>query len=187
MGLLAVAGLALGTAAARRRAQAAAALPDQFVLEVDLENTRLAEHVGPKGLQALFQQGGALPLARVVEALRAAGEDERVVGLLALLGGPGGSMGLAQVQELRDAVSHFRQASSRGHLQQGAGLQVLANVRWVWLVGVAPPAQCTMLPPPCQPAGSTLRAGQRQWPTLMPLARLAPAAQAFSTLPLPLT
>jgi hypothetical protein len=34
-------------------------------------------------------------------------------------------MGLAQVQELRDAVSHFRQA--RQHLQQGTGLHVLAT------------------------------------------------------------
>lgn len=110
IGLFVVAGGALASWAARRRLAAATALPDDgFVLELDLERQGVAEHVSGRGLRALLSPGARKPLqlSAVVDALRSAGEDERVKGLLALLGAqPAG--GLAQVQELRSAVAEFR-------------------------------------------------------------------------------
>ncbi len=55
---------------------------------------------------------GKMPVLRdAVEALERAGEDERVVALVARIGG--GGMGLAQAQELRDAVIAFRAKGKR--------------------------------------------------------------------------
>ncbi len=45
---------------------------------------------------------------QVVDALRHAGEDERVQGLVAIIGEGEAPERLAQVQELQDAVLHFR-------------------------------------------------------------------------------
>lgn len=74
----------------------------------------MREVARPGGLQALLAPAAAqLPLHKAVEALRAAGSDEHVAGLLALAGDQLG-LGLAQVQELRDAVIHFRQAGAAG-------------------------------------------------------------------------
>lgn len=112
VGLLTVGATALQVAAARRRSSAA--LPsDGFILELDLEQNSLVEHVRPNPLAALMGQGGpgVLQLSKVTEALRAAGDDARVHGLLALIGstqGGAGVTGLAQMQELRDAVAEFR-------------------------------------------------------------------------------
>lgn len=113
IGLFVVAGGTLTSWAARRRQAAATALPDGFVLELDLERQGVAEHVAGRGLRALLSPGAPKPLqlSAVVDALRAAGDDERVKGLLALLGSqPAG--GLAQVQELRGAVAEFRWVAS---------------------------------------------------------------------------
>lgn len=110
VGLLTVGGVAVQAAAARKRSSAA--LPAEgFVLELDLEQGSVVESARPRPLQTLLAgEGGRrkpLELAAVVDALQAAGDDTRVVGLLALLGGAAG-LGLAQTQELCDAVSAFR-------------------------------------------------------------------------------
>jgi hypothetical protein len=63
-------------------------------------------------VQALL--GTARPrveLSRLVAALSSAGADPRVrglVGVLGVLGDTGAGVGLAQVQELREAVAAFR-------------------------------------------------------------------------------
>ena len=45
---------------------------------------------------------------QVVDALHAAGADERVKGVIAHIGSTQNFSGLAQIQELRDAVMQFR-------------------------------------------------------------------------------
>lgn len=105
VGLLTVAGTALAAVAASKRRQAALSLPDGgFIIELDLEQQGVAEHVGPKGLQTLLMQQGRTPLqlSKVVEALRSAGGDERVKGLLTLIGSH--QMGVAQVQVCADRL-----------------------------------------------------------------------------------
>jgi hypothetical protein len=47
-------------------------------------------------------------LRRLVDALRAAADDARIRGLIAYVGGNQAWNGLAQVQELRNAVLDFR-------------------------------------------------------------------------------
>ena len=122
VGLLVVAGGALAGWVARRRAAAATALPEGgFVLELDLESQGVAEHVSGRGLRALLSASGRRPLqlSTVVEALAAAGDDERVKGLLALIGAQPAE-GLAQVQELRGAVAEFRWGPA-GWCMEGGG------------------------------------------------------------------
>ena len=52
-----------------------------------------------------------MELQKAVKALKVAGGDERVLGLFALVGDLGKEAGLAQVQELRQAVQAFRWVS----------------------------------------------------------------------------
>jgi hypothetical protein len=54
---------------------------------------------------ALMRVEGA---GQVVDALHAAGTDERVKGVIAHIGSTQNFSGLAQIQELRDAVTEFR-------------------------------------------------------------------------------
>ncbi len=80
-------------------------VPSPAVLEADLE-TALPEYVPDEPVaKALF--GEKATLRDVVEALERAGEDRRVVGLLARVGAA--PLGMAQAQELRDAVRRFRE------------------------------------------------------------------------------
>lgn len=69
----------------------------------------------PARAQALLSQGKRpkVELSKAVKALGAAGDDLRVKGLLAFIG-PMGGAGLAQVQELRQAVLAFRCAWNCG-------------------------------------------------------------------------
>lgn len=55
---------------------------------------------------ARFSAGPTLTMQELVDALEAAGQDERVSGLIARLGI--GGLGIAQVQELREAIADFR-------------------------------------------------------------------------------
>ena len=76
----------------------------QTILEVDLE-TSVLEYVPPDPFAQLTMKD--TPQVRdLVEALAKAAADERVVGLIARVGQ--GGMGLAQLQEVRDAVIAFR-------------------------------------------------------------------------------
>ena len=163
--------------------QATTALPAEgFILELDLEASSVVEVTRSPGLQSLLQPGTAqLSLQEATGALRAAGGDPRVKGLLALLGGQTG-MGLAQVQELRDAVADFRQVPRSCSLCRLAWLAARAA-----LLGLCRPAvshlSCALV---CM-AGRQPRAVRPQSPMPTPLGRAVPAAPPLSTLPLPLT
>jgi protease-4 len=79
-------------------------LPARIVLELNLE-TPIIEDVPADPIATLLLSD--TPVMRdIVDALEKAGDDSRVAGLVARLGGS--TMGLAQVQEIRDAILKFR-------------------------------------------------------------------------------
>lgn len=81
-----------------------ARVPGKTILEVNLE-TALIEDV-PDDAMARAMLSGRPIVRDLVEALQRAAGDRRVRGLLARVGGA--PLGLAQVQELREAVRAFR-------------------------------------------------------------------------------
>jgi protease-4 len=80
------------------------ALPGTIVLSAEL-GRGLAEGAGPDPLSELVF-GGKETLRDVLDALERGGNDARVKGLYARLGGD--TLGLATCQELRDAIAAFR-------------------------------------------------------------------------------
>ena len=120
---LIVAGLI--AAAARGR------VPSKTVLEVNLE-TGLVEDI-PQDAVARALLSGKPTVRDVVDALERASNDERVSGLVARFGGS--TMGLAQAQEIRDAVRNFRAhkkftvawSETFGEAGQGASSYYLAT------------------------------------------------------------
>lgn len=79
-------------------------VPAVTILEVNLE-TGFVEDVPNDPLAAVMFKGA--PRVRAfVEALERAGHDDRVVGLIASIGG--GGQGLAVLQEFRDAIQRFQ-------------------------------------------------------------------------------
>ncbi len=84
-------------------APARKSVPDQVILEMDFEKP-LVEYVPQDSVaQALMRK--ATTVRDVVEALERASEDKRVLGLVARVGAA--PMGLAVIQEIRDAVRKF--------------------------------------------------------------------------------
>lgn len=79
-------------------------VPSRVILEMNLEQG-LAEYV-PDDPIATALAREQLTVRDVVEALHRASTDDRVVGLVARVGA--GGMGLAQVEEIREAVTAFR-------------------------------------------------------------------------------
>ncbi len=79
-------------------------VPAEAVLALDVSSGIVEAR--PDNPLAQISVGSALVMHDAVEALEAAGEDTRVRGLMAHLGS--GELGIAQVQELRDAVIQFR-------------------------------------------------------------------------------
>ena len=79
-------------------------LPGKILLEANFER-QIEEYMPDQPIAKVF--GGDEPTTRdVVDALDRAAGDERVTGLVARLGAA--PMGMAQIQELRDAVLRFR-------------------------------------------------------------------------------
>lgn len=74
------------------------------ILELDLEQP-LAEYVAEDPAAKLFM-ADTTEVREIVEALVRAADDDRVKGLVARVGG--GGMGMAQAQEIRDAIKIFR-------------------------------------------------------------------------------
>lgn len=81
-------------------------VPGRTVLELDLERTYI-ENV-PRDLVSRELHGDGPTVLDVVSALERAADDDRVVGLIAKVGNSG--MGLARIQEIRDAVIRFRES-----------------------------------------------------------------------------
>ena len=117
------------------------AVPAHVLLELDLEKG-VVENVPDSPLAKLA--GERASLHDVTFALERAENDPRVVGLVARLGGSAakGAMGIAQVQELRDAVIRFRQkgkfalafAETFGEFSVGTGAYYLATAfDEIWL------------------------------------------------------
>lgn len=79
-------------------------VPDRAVLTLDLADG-ISEQGTPGPLAWAF--GRKLTILDLVQSLDAAGRDERVKGLVARLGA--GQIGMAQAQEIRDAIRAFRE------------------------------------------------------------------------------
>ncbi len=84
-------------------------VPSKTILEADFEQ-EFVEYV-PDDPVARAMLGKAPVVRDVVEALERAADDDRVVGLVAKIGG--GGPGFAQAQEIRDAVLAFRAKGKR--------------------------------------------------------------------------
>jgi protease-4 len=106
-------------------------LPGKILLEADLERP-IPEYVPDHPIAKAFE--GEEPTTRdVIDALDEAARDDRVVGLVARIGAA--PIGLAQVQEIRDAVSRFRDsgkpavawAETFGEFGPGNGAYYLAS------------------------------------------------------------
>lgn len=83
-----------------------ARVPQRTVLELDLTTPLLEQQ--PEGAFASLAFQKRMRLRDVVEALHAAAHDDKVVGLVARVSPEG--IGLAGIEELRDAVTAFRKA-----------------------------------------------------------------------------
>src|SRR5262245_55512347 len=79
-------------------------VPSKTILEVDFEQG--FPEVIPDDPIAQVLMTKQMSLRDVVESLQRAGDDDRVTGLVARVGAA--PMGLAQVQEIRDAIAAFR-------------------------------------------------------------------------------
>src|SRR5262249_27444442 len=84
-------------------------VPAHALLEVNLDQP-LAEYVPEDPLASLLQSRRTV-LRDVLQGLERAKDDERVVGVVARVGQA--SLGMAQIQELRDAVASFRESGKR--------------------------------------------------------------------------
>lgn len=138
VGALTLLAVVAGSLVALVAQRAKTRLPGKVLLEVNLERA-LPEYV-PDDPVAQFMSDGQPTLRSTVEALDKAADDPRVAGLVATLGAA--PLGMAQVQELRDAVLAFRAskkpalafAETFGEVGPGNGAYYLATAfDQVWL------------------------------------------------------
>lgn len=92
--------------------QPVAAVPDKMMLSLDLDK-ELVEGSGGPHIEGLNIRSSAT-LQEAVVAIRKAKDDPRVVAIKANLSSP--KVGLAQTQELRDAIAEFRAAGKQAYL-----------------------------------------------------------------------
>lgn len=106
-------------------------IPSKTVLELNLEQG-LVEYVPDDSMAGVFSR--RVPTVRdIVDALDQAAHDKRVVAVVGRVGGHG--LGLAQIQEVRDAISAFRRsgkptiayAETFGEARPGTGAYYLAT------------------------------------------------------------
>ena len=81
-------------------------LPERIVLEIDFER-EFAEYIPTDPLASVLMEQ-TVSVRDIVDALDQAATDERVMALVARTGTP--RMGLAEIQEVRDAVLAFRKS-----------------------------------------------------------------------------
>lgn len=106
LGALAVAGIGFLSVLSRER------VPSRVILEIDFEQG-VVESVPDDALAQLMMQD-VLTLRDVVDAIDRGAEDRRVKALFARVGS--GGMGLAHLQEVRDAVRRFRAAGKPAYV-----------------------------------------------------------------------
>ena len=107
-------------------------VPDRTIVEMDFHR-EITEYVPSNDPFAQLLSEKVPTTLRVVEALHKAAQDEHVVGLVARVGNP--PLGLAQIEEIRDAVIAFREtgkpaiawADSFGEFGPGNGGYYLAT------------------------------------------------------------
>jgi protease-4 len=107
------------------------AVPDKVIIKLDLERN-LVEYQ-PGDTISKFIEEKTPTVLQTVEALEKASEDPRVLGLVAKIGESG--MGLAKIQEIRNAVSAFRKhgkptvaySETFGEFGPGTGAYYLAT------------------------------------------------------------
>ncbi|HWK48057.1 MAG TPA: signal peptide peptidase SppA [Stellaceae bacterium] len=104
IGLLVVVVVGVGIALALTYRGKAPEVAANTVLELDFDKP-VTDGAERQPLSRLLG-GGGTTLPRVLETLRRAGTDDRVKGVIARVGN--GGMGIAQIQELRDAIKAFR-------------------------------------------------------------------------------
>lgn len=105
LGLFTAVAIAAALCAAMIRCGTAKHIDDHTVLEIDFERA-FAEHLSDDPIQRALRGGHAHGIDEVVFALERAAHDDRVVGLVARIGGDRQAM--ATTQEIRDAVLAFR-------------------------------------------------------------------------------
>ena len=106
-------------------------LPERIVLEIDFER-EFAEYIPTDPLAGILMEQ-TVSVRDIVDALHQAATDERVLALVARTGTP--QMGLAEIQEIRDAVLAFRNsgkpaiayAETFGEFGPGNGAYYLAT------------------------------------------------------------
>ena len=106
-------------------------LPERIVLEIDFER-EFAEYIPTDPLAGILMEQ-TVSVRDIVDALHQAATDERVLALVARTGTP--QMGLAEIQEIRDAVLAFREsgkptiayAETFGEFGPGNGAYYLAT------------------------------------------------------------
>jgi protease-4 len=106
VGFLSIAAVVVGGFVALVLATGKPGVKPDTILQVDFE-AGVIEGV-PDDPLAQWMMEDQLPVLDVVDALDRAAEDRRVVAMVARIGG--GGMGLAHIQEIRDAVLRFRAA-----------------------------------------------------------------------------
>lgn len=106
IGALVIAGLIMAAGVAAITMTSKGGVSKATVLEIDFEQL-IVEYVREEPFSKILY-GKQLTTRDVVDALAKASEDERVVGIVARVGN--GAMGLAQIQEIRDAVIRFRES-----------------------------------------------------------------------------
>lgn len=84
-------------------------IPERTFLEVNL-GQQVIEYVPEDPVASIFLED-KMKMVDVIGALEAAADDDRVVGLVAKMGG--GLGGFANLQEVRDAILNFREAGKR--------------------------------------------------------------------------
>lgn len=130
IGVLIVAGFVFLIVSVAQHRKQSVSLPDSMVLSLVLDE-RVTEHAAQSELSQIFEE--EIDFHKLVSSIRAAGKDRHVKALFVDLREP--SLGLAQIQELRDAVADFQTSKkpailatdSFGELSNGTGFYYLAS------------------------------------------------------------
>jgi protease-4 len=104
IGVMAVVAFGIGVLVAVGQRLAMRSVPENTILHANFETT-LAEHIPDDPIAQLVAERAPTVLG-IVETLEVAAQDDRIAGLVARVGAA--DMSMAHVQELRDAVLHFR-------------------------------------------------------------------------------